>query len=391
MELAQHQTNINQSWTANQMIRKLVNLQQSIDHRLENQITNPYRWAEDIVAQASPGVCLIQGEYMFVDPQTEMPLRYADLSLRHQDQRSLVAPLENEALPPAFGDDFNPSETALNVSVTGAGPLLRVQFTGTGFLIDGRGYILTNRHVTEPWRISQEYQHVLAAGYQGRMCLFRAFFADQVEPYPLEVTAYSEQNDLALLHGKGLAGAVEVLPCATDPNCLKAGQTVIVLGYPTGFDALLARLEDDQLAELIGTDGSVSFDQLARKMARLGLISPIGTRGMCGKVSPHKILYDAQTAIGGSGGPVVGPDGRVVAINTALLKGFAGTNFGIPIAGGLELLEQVTTNQPQVTTNQNQAATSQHQAATDQHLGAANRRQVTNDRQISEKPRILRK
>ena len=62
---------------------------------------------------------------------------------------------------------------------------------------------------------------------------------------------------------------------------------------------------------------------------------------MCGRVSEDKIIYDAPTAIGGSGGPVIGLDGKVVAINTALLRGFAGTNFGIPIQLGLQLLEQV--------------------------------------------------
>ena len=61
---------------------------------------------------------------------------------------------------------------------------------------------------------------------------------------------------------------------------------------------------------------------------------------MCGRVDEDKIIYDAPTAIGGSGGPVIGLDGKVVAINTALLRGFAGTNIGIPIRVGLQLLEQ---------------------------------------------------
>ena len=55
----------------------------------------------------------------------------------------------------------------------------------------------------------------------------------------------------------------------------------------------------------------------------------------------NKLVYDAQTAIGGSGGPVLGSNGKVVAINTALLKGFAGSNFGIPITRAIELQDNL--------------------------------------------------
>ena len=48
------------------------------------------------------------------------------------------------------------------------------------------------------------------------------------------------------------------------------------------------------------------MDEIALTMAQQGVIWPVGTRGMCGRVSEDKIIYDAPTAIGGSGGPVIG-------------------------------------------------------------------------------------
>ncbi|MCP4710392.1 MAG: hypothetical protein GY869_17350, partial [Planctomycetes bacterium] len=153
-----------------------------------------------------------------------------------------------------------------------------------------------------------------------------------------------ETDDVALLSCNIKQIDIPVLPCRQDPDQLKAGQSLLILGYPTGFEALLARLGHDELDEIAGDD--IPIDQMALKLAQRHLIQPIGTSGICGRVSPDKIIYDAQTATGGSGSPVLAADGKVVAINTALLKGFSGTNFGIPIKAGLKLLQQAENSPP---------------------------------------------
>ena len=43
---------------------------------------------------------------------------------------------------------------------------------------------------------------------------------------------------------------------------------------------------------------------------------------------------------GGSGGPVLALDGKVVAVNAAILPEFAGSNLGVPVAMVRELLEK---------------------------------------------------
>lgn len=291
------------------------------------QVIARSRWAELSVARLSPGVCLIQGEYIFVDPGSGRSLRYIE-----RDPSAALA----------FA---GASLSAYPVSTDGKGDVLAVQYTGTGFLIDSRGYLLTNQHVTSPWETADDYQHILAAGYEPRLRMFRAFFPGQAQPFDLRVVKRSGEIDVALLQVDLNGADIPVLPCEPEPDGLKAGQTVIVLGYPTGFDVLLARMSEQELTEIIGGEGD-TFSIIAENLAARQLITPVATRGMCGRVSAGKIVYDAQTAIGGSGAPVLTENGKVVAINTALLKGFAGSNFGIPVKSGLDLLAAAVGKNP---------------------------------------------
>ena len=308
--------------------KELALLSQQIDQSQHQvaQVMASSHWTEKTVADMSGGVCLIQGEYTFVDPASGKPLRYeAPLSSSTNESKLTYSISELH------------EKGAYPVSVEGQGDTLAVQYTATGFLIDKRGYLITNKHVTTPWDISPDYKHVLAAGYQPHLKLFRAFFPGQPQPFDLQVARSDPDEDVALLHVDLNGADVPVLPCQSAADTLKVGQTVIVLGYPTGFDVLLARMTTQELDDVVGSDGA-SFNTIALRMAAQSLIEPVATRGMCGRVSTGKIIYDAQTTIGGSGAPVLAANAKVVAINTALMKGFTGSNFGIPVQRGLDLL-----------------------------------------------------
>jgi S1-C subfamily serine protease len=344
-----------------QLVHNLVQLQRNVNQQnsryitqqadqLRYQVSRHPDWAEEMVAELCDGVCLIQGEYMFVDPGTGQPLRRPEEAIDRVDNNGHSVPVMRisdnpDGLDGPVSPDRPVDAGVMALSVTGAGPPLVVQYSGTGFLIDQRGYIATNRHVTEPWRFSDEYQAVLQAGYKPQMLLFRAFFPGQAHPFDLTVKAVDKEEDIAILHSRLGGSAVPVLPCAGEPDDLKVGQTVIVLGYPTGFDLLLARMKRSELDRIVG-NGGATFEEVALKMARRGLIQPTATRGMCGRVNAGRVLYDAPTAVGGSGAPVIGQAGKVVAINTALMKGFPGTNFGVPVSRILELLKQTVAAEP---------------------------------------------
>jgi Putative transposase len=52
-----------------------------------------------------------------------------------------------------------------------------------------------------------------------------------------------------------------------------------------------------------------------------------------------KIVYDAQTTSGGSGGPLFNNEGKVIGINFAIVREFGGSNFAIPVGYGKSLLK----------------------------------------------------
>ncbi|MGD8816711.1 MAG: trypsin-like peptidase domain-containing protein, partial [Acidobacteriota bacterium] len=117
------------------------------------------------------------------------------------------------------------------------------------------------------------------------------------------------------------------------------GDEVIVMGYPAGVEALLARA-DPQFAEGLLSRGPVTFWEVGQALSVGGYINPLNTQGIVGQVTEAMIVYDAETTSGGSGGPVVTLDGNVVAINTAILsREFSGSNLGVPARHVLALLE----------------------------------------------------
>jgi len=64
------------------------------------------------------------------------------------------------------------------------------------------------------------------------------------------------------------------------------------------------------------------------ELAKRKLIRPFGYAGTRGRRFADKIVYDAQTTSGGSGGPLLNRQGGVIGVTFAIVKGFGGSNFG---------------------------------------------------------------
>jgi S1-C subfamily serine protease len=76
-----------------------------------------------------------------------------------------------------------------------------------------------------------------------------------------------------------------------------------------------------------------------QELARRKLIRPLVTQGHLGVVGPDRLVYDAQTTSGGSGGPVFSAGGKVIGVNFAILSGFSGSNFAVPISRAAKMVD----------------------------------------------------
>ncbi len=273
--------------------------------------------AEHIIARYAGGVAFIQGSLGFEDAQRR-PLRFLGLG---PDGRPLRDP---------FGLPLTSPE--------GQGPPATSSFSGTGFLVRRDGLLLTNRHVTEPWEGEEGLAAILQAGFRPKLVSLRAFFPGQPQPFPLQVVKAAAGEDLALLRFDPRGVRLPMLELDRTGRAAAAGRAVLLLGYPAGIEALVARADQKTVQELVAA-GSPDLNRLAEELARRNLIRPLATRGFIGDVQPHQIIFDAQTTIGGSGGPLLDLEGRVVGVNFAVLRGFAGSNFAVPIRLALPLLQ----------------------------------------------------
>lgn len=210
------------------------------------------------------------------------------------------------------------------------GPPLERHYAGTAFAVTPRGHFVTNRHLVRPWNQDPVSRSVREAGYRPVLVDLTGYLPGREQPVQLEVVYEGDSADLALLRAEELEDPPRPLRLAGDETAV--GQTVYLLGYPTGLRALLARGPSNLVTTLLeDTASGKSPRKVVDRLAEEGAISPLTTRGIVGQISPSSVVYDAETSQGGSGGPVLGPGGRVVAVNKGLMPEFGGSNLGVPV------------------------------------------------------------
>ncbi len=216
------------------------------------------------------------------------------------------------------------------------GTILRVEYLGSAFVASSSGHVVTNRHVAEPWWRSREIAPLLAAGLVPTFLHLTITFPGRT-PQPVDpatIRVSPDGVDLAVFRID--AGGIPPLPLHQGEARDARGRGVAVLGYPTGVSALLARAESEVTRDVL--DGATDLQSLIARMADRGLVSPIITQGALTEVRTRRLVYDALTTSGGSGGPVFETDGTVVGVNFAVTRDFQGSNFGVPIRFARALL-----------------------------------------------------
>jgi S1-C subfamily serine protease len=190
--------------------------------------------------------------------------------------------------------------------------------------------------VALPWENDANVKVLADQGLEPVMIKFIVYVPGEEAASTVELVRASEDADLAILLRKDVAEPIPGLKLADaspDP-----GDEVIVMGYPTGLRSMLAQSGEDFIEELQKTEDT-GFWSVAARLAEKGHIVPLASRGIVSQANRVTIVYDAETTHGGSGGPVLDINGSVVAVNTAILPEFGGSNLGVPVAKVRALLE----------------------------------------------------
>jgi 2-alkenal reductase len=166
--------------------------------------------------------------------------------------------------------------------------------TGTGFMWDAAGHIVTNNHVVE-----------------GTDVLRVRFASGQVSS--AQVVGTAPNYDLAVLRVDTTHGLPPPMPIGTSDD-LKVGQSVFAIGNPFGLDQSL-------------TTGIISA--LKRRLPTAS-----------GREITNVIQTDAAINPGNSGGPLLDSAGRVIGVTTAIISP-SGTSAGIGFAIPIDVVNRV--------------------------------------------------
>ncbi len=237
--------------------------------------------------------------------------------------------LRDERNTMAIVDRYGPSVVAVNVVVRGqrVGPfenvpeeLIPPQFrrflpeersrprhgTGSGFVVDEEGHIVTNYHVVRGALEEGTVQLLPKASVS-------VVFSGREKELPAQVLGASALYDLALLELEqpgALPEDVRPIPLS-DSEQIRVGQKAVAIGNPFGLQSTV-------------TTGIVSG--LGRSLPGVG------------EVEVPMVQTDAAINPGNSGGPLLDSHGKLIGVNTAILpgmgaggmRGFIGVGFAVP-------------------------------------------------------------
>jgi DNA-binding response OmpR family regulator/S1-C subfamily serine protease len=295
----------------------LQNQLTAVQNRLQKLETEG-KVAQTIIQSYEPSVCLIHVVVAFRNHITGMRLHYAEMTSSGEPSRD---------------KDNNPL-----LSFTGSGPEVHLDAFGTGFLASASGQILTNHHVAEPWWQNDDLTEMVDQGLEPVVAEMTAYFPGVTHGIAINTEKISSAADVAVVKADISQLGITQIALADGRRSAVSGGPVVLLGYPTALDAILARAGTATL-QSIATASKGDPKLVMEELAHRHLIRPVTTQGHIGDVLPDKIVYDAQTTSGGSGGPLFNNEGKVIGINFAMVREFGGSNFAIPVGYGKSLLK----------------------------------------------------
>jgi S1-C subfamily serine protease len=287
-------------------------------------------WQQTV--QAVMGLVLLIGAvamFHYYAPATAQGLPPDDLQKQVHVLTQQVAQLEKEQAMPAlvlnrYRNSIGYIYGVYQVGFANQPAAIRARVSGTGFLVSD-GMLATNRHVAEPWFGDNEAEALMHRGATAMLESLVVFFPGSPMPVSLTPGAVSSTGDLAVLRieDKDAVRGLAVLPLAKGSSL--PGELVTVIGYPMGIAGMVAKSPSGIYQRLAYRHNDITA---ASELAALSLIRPSTTCGHLGDVVGDKLIYDAPTAHGGSGGPVFNSNAEVIGVNSAYIDGFSGGTLG---------------------------------------------------------------
>ena len=287
--------------------------------------------APNLRVEYGNGVCLIVGVYDLVDRKSGKMLRYPD------PQDFQPSPYE----PTVSEEGYQAPPSQMGLTTEGSGAPVEYDFIGTGFHV-GSGYIVTNRHVVQPWT-EDDLVNQMMKDSNGRARIKRLviYFPNFPQPFPLKVRELGAREDLAVasIDANAVSPDIPVLPLEDDSKAVSVGKTVVTMGYPNGPDRLLAMVDDAE-AKSINSRFGGSRQSLINFLAQSQKIVPLTTQGAITDLDARRIVHDAKTAEGGSGAPLFGQTGKVIGVNFGVFTESNAANMAVPIRFAIDLLKK---------------------------------------------------
>jgi len=174
--------------------------------------------------------------------------------------------------------------------------------TGTGFLWDTAGHVVTNYHVVDSGRTQGRYTVTLHSQ----------------KTYDAQLLGGDPNKDIAVLRLLNCDEPLTPLPLLPPEERLEVGQTAIAIGNPFGLDHTLTT----------------------------GVISALGreVQGYGGVTIRDMIQTDASINPGNSGGPLIDSGGHLIGMNTMIFSktgSSAGIGFAVPVSAIRRVVPQV--------------------------------------------------
>jgi S1-C subfamily serine protease len=336
-----------QSEKQNEVVRKLEEkLNQTSDQigkidESNKTVIDIFSLAPRLRSDYGNGVCLIVGVYDLVSKTNGKTLRYPDPQAIQPDPYEPQPTPQEDQVPQAVPQ-------ALGLTTEGSGTPIEYDFIGTGFHVGG-GYIVTNRHVLQPWGEDDLVKQMMRdSNGRARIKRLVIYFPNFPQPFPLKVRQTSGREDLAIatVDAASLSPNIPVLPLDSGSDAVAVGKTVVSMGYPNGPDRLLAMVDDAEAKSINARFGS-SRQGLITFLAQNRKIVPLTTQGTITDLDQRRIVHDAKTAEGGSGAPLFGQTGKVIGVNFGVFTESNAANMAIPIRFAVEMLKQAAWRSPE--------------------------------------------